>query len=284
MNHRLFRVQLQNELRKLFARKRTYIGFCVFVVVEILILQLLQLPKAHQALGDLVTNNGLQLADVDSGLTLAAFIIYLTINLLGGLYLALVAGDLVAKEIEDGTLRMVLARPISRTRLFVIKALAGAIHTLALALFIGLRSLAAGAIAHRGFGPLLVFAPLDGVFAYYRSGTGLLHFLCALGFLSMAYQAVSALGLMFSCMRLRPAAATVLTLSVTYVDFVVRSMPYFAAYDSWFFSHHLSCWVRTFQDPVPWFDVGISLLVLGGLSATFWIIGLACFTARDIKN
>ena len=35
-----------------------------------------------------------------------------TVFLLGGLYLALVvAGDVMSKEVEDGTMRMILCRP-----------------------------------------------------------------------------------------------------------------------------------------------------------------------------
>ena len=37
--------------------------------------------------------------------------------LLGGLFLALVSGDVVSKEVEDGTMRMMLCLPASRWRI-----------------------------------------------------------------------------------------------------------------------------------------------------------------------
>ena len=53
------------------------------------------------------------------------------------LYVALVGGDLVAKEAEDGTLRMILSRPISRFRLLFVKWLAGVIFAAVLVLVLG---------------------------------------------------------------------------------------------------------------------------------------------------
>ena len=41
-------------------------------------------------------------------------VVHLSVLLLGAIYLALVAGDIVAKENEDGHYRLLLVRPISR--------------------------------------------------------------------------------------------------------------------------------------------------------------------------
>ena len=40
--------QFLGEIHKLFARKRTWIGFGVFLTVELLVLALLQLPKVQR--------------------------------------------------------------------------------------------------------------------------------------------------------------------------------------------------------------------------------------------
>ena len=45
----LFFLQLRGELWKLFARKRTYIGFGAFFVLEGVILILFQLPKVQRS-------------------------------------------------------------------------------------------------------------------------------------------------------------------------------------------------------------------------------------------
>jgi ABC-2 type transport system permease protein len=284
MNWDLFTVQLRNELLKLFARKRTYLGFVVFLLTELVVLCLWQRPFLFKPIQSLLANNGLLLEDYNGGLSLACFILILTVGLVASLYLTLVGGDLVAKEMEEGTIRMVLARPVSRAQLFAIKALTGVVHTFILMLFIGLSSLLAGLLFQQGPGQLLVFAPLQKVFATYDAAEGLWRYLGAVVLMSLTYQAVSALALMCSCLRLRPATATVLSLSVLYVDFALTSIPFLATQKHWFFSHHLSCWVLTLRYFPPWHQIVTSLLILTGLTVSFWTIGLACFCARDIKN
>src|SRR5438067_1991897 len=64
------------------------------------------------------------------------------ILLLMPLYAALVGGDLVAKEAEDGTLRMILSRPISRFRLLFVKWLAGVVFSIVLVTVLGAMALA----------------------------------------------------------------------------------------------------------------------------------------------
>src|SRR5581483_5290426 len=134
----LFRLQLGHELRKLFARKRTYIGFGAFVLVEALVLFLVNLPKPRSHFRRLIEQNGYGFDEYFSGLTLALLMVMWTTFLLGALYLALVAGDVVSKEVEEGTLRMILCRPVSRARIVALKYLACIVYTFVLVLFIGL--------------------------------------------------------------------------------------------------------------------------------------------------
>lgn len=284
MSDRMFFSQLRNEFFKLFSRKRTYLGFGIFFLIHLAMLWILKQPLPLKGLRSLLVNNGFRLEDYTGGLTMAVFTLVFTVALVSGLYLALVSGDLVAREIEDGTMRMVLARPISRPRLFLMKALVSALHTFLLMLFVGFSGLLVGWIGNGHLGMMLVYAPLDGVFGVFESAEGLQRYLLATILLAMAYQAVSALALMFSCLRLRPATATVLTLSVLYVDFVLNNIPYLTAFKPWFLSYHLSSWLLVFRPEIPWRDIVTSLLILFGLSSSFMVIGLGFFENRAIKT
>ena len=73
----------------------------------------------------MLAGNGYLAQEYVSALTVAVIMLIPQILLLMPLYAALVGGDLVAKEVEDGTLRMILSRPISRFRLLFVKWVAG---------------------------------------------------------------------------------------------------------------------------------------------------------------
>src|ERR1044071_6363916 len=120
---------LRNELLKRFGKKRTYIGFGAFLLAQNAMLLLLQLGPVKRRMEGLLSGNGYLAQEYISALTVALFMILPQIVMFMPLYATLVGGDLVAKEAEDGTLRMILSRPISRFQLLFAKGLAGAIFS-----------------------------------------------------------------------------------------------------------------------------------------------------------
>ena len=279
----LFRQQLRSELRKLFARKRTYIGFGAFLAVEILVLVLFQLPKVQGSYRLLIERAGYGFEEYFSGLTLAFIMLTSTIGLLGPLYLALVAGDVVSKEVEEGTMRMMLCRPVARLRLLAIKYLACVIYTFALIFFVGLTALAVG-LMREGYGGLFVFAPLEGVFALYEKDPGLLRYLAALPLLGLSLLAVTSLGFAFSCFNMKPAAATITTLSYVMVDFIFKGIPYFESLKQWFLTTHMATWTNVFREHIPWPQIAEDYAYLLAVDLTLVIIATVNFHQRDFKS
>ncbi|MEM6551526.1 MAG: ABC transporter permease subunit [Planctomycetota bacterium] len=276
--------QLQHELYKLFARRRTYIGFGAFLVLQGLILALLQHPKAKGQINSLLTQNGLDFSLHYQGLTLAIVIIAFSFTFLGGLYVALVAGDIVAKEVEEGTMRMVLARPVSRTRLLLIKLAACAIYTLALVTFLGTSALLLAAAYRGGFGHLFIFIPDEDLFAFYATGEGLLRYAGSVLALAFGTLTITCMAFMFSCFKMKPAAATILTLSVFFIDAILTNLPYFRDLRHVFMSYHIGGWVRLYHDHPPWASLARSFLILLTLQTTFTLVGITHFRLRDLKG
>lgn len=279
----MFFAQLRNELLKLLSRKRTYIGFGAFVFTEWLILALLSLPKVTAAFQKFVTQNGLDFDRYNSGLTLATFILFFTVVVLFALYLALVSGDMVAKEVEDGTMRMILNRPVTRLSLILQKVIASVIHTIALGLYVGVTALLFASIYQGGSGHLLVFDPREDVFAVFAPGEGLWRYAVAVGLMCLSTQPISAMAFMLSCFNIRPAAATVVTLTFFSIDMILRSIPMFDPIARYFVGHHVACWIRSFSHTVTAAETAESLLLLAGLTVTCWIVGAAHFCTRDFK-
>ena len=279
---RLFFLQMRNELHKLFARKRTYLGFAAFVAVEILLLLLLNLPKPKAGFRKLIEQNGYGFDQYFSGATLGLLMLMWTTFLLGALYLALVAGDVVAKEVEDGTLRMILCRPISRLRVGFLKYAACVLYTFALTFFIGITALVAG-LLYCGWGGLFAIAPLEQLLAMHEAWPGLWRYLGALPLLGFGLVSITSLGFLFSCCEMKPAAATILTLSIFFFDSIFRSIPYFESLRGWFMTTHMTLWLRVFEYHIPWWRIAEDVTWLGALNATFALVGFAILQQRDFK-
>jgi ABC-2 type transport system permease protein len=133
----MFYQHLRNELWKLFGKKRTYIGFGAFLLAQNAMLLTFHFTHWQSNMERHLAGNGYLAQEYVSALTVAVVMLFPQIVLLMPLYAALVGGDLVAKEAEDGTLRMILSRPISRFRLLAAKWVAGAVFSAALVLVLG---------------------------------------------------------------------------------------------------------------------------------------------------
>jgi ABC-2 type transport system permease protein len=278
-----FLQQFSGELLKLFARKRTYIGFAAFLGVEVIILFLLNLPRVRGALARVIEDSGYPAGDYLSGLTLGFFVLLWSVFLLGALYLALVAGDVVGKEVEDGTLRMMLCRPVSRGRILTLKACAVIVYSFALTWFVGLTALIVG-LLHSGAGGLFVFAPMEKVFALYDFGPGLARYALAVFFLSLSLLTIPAVGFFLSCLDMKPAAATIGTLSLFFLDSILKNIPFFESLKPWFITSHMAAWVHVFEYRIPWEHMIEDYAWLLAINATLIVLARAIFQRRDFKS
>jgi ABC-2 type transport system permease protein len=278
-----FARQLCFELLKLFARRRTYLGFAAFLVIELVILMMLQTPFARRRFTHAMTMQGLDFSHFFSGLTVAYVMMSNTVFVLGSLYLALVCGDIVSKEVEDGTMRMVLSRPVSRLRVLGLKYGACVFYTALLGLFVVLSSLATGILIH-GFGNLTVMAPMEDVFAFFAPAAGMQRFALAGIALIFCLVTLSTLAFMFSCFNLKPATATILTLSVFIIDDILRHIPFLSDMKKDFLGYHMTVWTHLFERVIPWqriFESFGYLLVVDVLALT---VAGAYFLRRDFKS
>ena len=280
---RLFLRQFSAELLKLFARKRTWIGFGAFLGLEMLVLFLLQTKSAQRGFRNFLEGNGAMFDEYFGGLTLAFNVMALTVVLLGALFIGLVSGDIVSKEVEDGTMRMTLCRPVSRGRVLGVKFLASLLYCFVLVVFIGCTALLTG-WAWRGLGSLCAIIPEERLLAFFPPGEGLLHFFGVLPFFALSLCSIVSLAFMCSCCNMKPAAATVVTMTVFLVDRILYFWPQFASYKPWFMTTHMVTWVNVLRTPVPWMKMAEDYLYLFGLNATFILIGCTIFLRRDLKS
>lgn len=284
----MFFAQLNNELIKLFGKKRTYIGFGAFVLAQSAMLLLFKHTHWQSHFEQMLANNGYVASDYLSALSVALIMLSPQAALLMPLYVALVGGDLIAKEAEDGTLRMILSRPISRVRLLIVKWVGGMIFAAVLALALGIVALL---FARMVFPWKSMFvwgqAPPDGatpIFGLFSAGQGLKLYALSNVFMVMNAITILSIAFMFSSFNVKPAAATILALSYFLADFITLHLPFIEQYRNWFLNHHFETWFLIFQQPTPWPDILQSEITLAAISATAFVIGVVGFQVRDIKS
>jgi ABC-2 type transport system permease protein len=207
-----------------------------------------------------------------------------TIFLLGGIYLSLVLGDIVAKETEEGSFRLLMSRPISRLRLLILKYLAGVIYTTALVTFVALSALLVGWIQRGSGGQLLVWNPEFGIFVTWSALAGLWRMLVNLPFLILSCLTVSSLAFMFSCFRMKPATAAILAVSVVTVDTILSRLPMAHAYEKLALITRMGSHFHLFEPSIPWSTVVRDYSYLAGIDVTAFIIGWTAFQIRDFKS
>ncbi len=279
----LFFLQLRGELRKLFARKRTFIGFGAFLGFEIIVFFLLRLPQVQAWISKLIEKSGYDPAAYMSGLTFGLLIVVWTVFLLEGLFLALIAGDVVSKEVEDGTLRMMLCRPISRGRILVLKIIVCCVYTFALTTFVMVTALGVGFL-NGGFGGLFVFDPLNQLFVFHDFWSGLIRYLIAIPLLSLSLCTITALAACLSCFNMKPAAATIISLAILFADTILKNVPYFESIRQWFLTAKIMAWIQIFQYRVPWEAMVEEYAWLMAINTTLLIIAWYVFSRRDFKS
>jgi ABC-2 type transport system permease protein len=278
----MLHLHIRNELWKLFGKKRTYIGFGAFLLAQNLMLLLFHFTRWQHQLETLLAGNGYLAEAYVSALTVALVMLMPQILLLMPLYAALVGGDLMAKEAEDGTLRMILSRPVSRFQLVFAKWLAGIIFAVCLVLVLGGTALAFARMWFPWKG-LFAFVP-NHVFSLFSAGEGFRLYLGYNLLLTVNASVILCIAFMFSCFNMKPAAATVLALSVFFVNMVLEAVPFFERYQEYLLTYHMQTWHFIYAQPIAWEQIGQSLCVLLAFGATTFLVGAAAFQARDIKS
>ncbi|MDX6453983.1 MAG: type transport system permease protein, partial [Gaiellaceae bacterium] len=188
------------ELVKLLAQKRTYLGLGAAMLVPVIFVVVLQLQSGGPndvPLGRYIRDSGV----------VTPLVVLLFMSIWGfPLITALVAGDIVASETNNGTLKTILTRSRERGQVFAGKALAAFTYTLVIVVSMGVVGVVAGSIAW-GFHS---FTSLSGTPVSAGRGLGLMF--ASLGVYVLPLAGIAAFGLLLSTVTRNSAASVVGTL------------------------------------------------------------------------
>lgn len=235
---------LQIELFKIFRRPRTYIPFAA-IAAMILIIQLgLKFDgKSYLELmmSSLSDSFYIPYSMVMNGY-LVAFVILNTLLIQVPLLVALVAGDTVAGEANMGTLRLLVSRPVSRTRLMLVKFGASVVYTVLLLVWMALLALF---LSMWLFGTNDMLIARNSVMEQIQQTDVLWRYIAAFGYATVALSTVAALAFLLSVFAENSIGPIVSTISIVIVLTILSEMR-IPLYDNtvkpWLFTSHMLAW------------------------------------------
>jgi ABC-2 type transport system permease protein len=135
---------LKIEIFKIFKKPRTYIAFAVIALIIVLIQVALKFG-GEEYVGLMLSGMGDSFERIPPENILNGYLVcFIILNLLlihVPILVALVAGDAIAGEANMGTLRLLASKPVSRTRLLIVKFTASVFYTLLLLIWVAILAL-----------------------------------------------------------------------------------------------------------------------------------------------
>ncbi len=270
------------ELFKTYSKWRTYIGFIAVAVLIPVIMWIMWMEGGKFITYQLKTlqSEFLITGNLFNGWVIAQLI-------MNGLWvhvptlIALVAGDQLAGEATSGTFRLILIRPVSRTRILNAKYLATLIYTASLVTVIALFSLGLGRLIF-GTGDLIAFDK-DGITILPESDL-LIRFVFAYALAIWSMFVVASLAFFVSSFVENAIGPIITTMTVIVIFLIISNLPVDSVegIKPWLFTTHMNVWQQAFRDPYDWDKIRDSVLALGANSLFFWSVTLFIFRRKDI--
>jgi ABC-2 type transport system permease protein len=260
------------ELVKLLAQKRTYLGLGAAMLVPVIFVVVLQLQSGGPndvPLGRYIRDSGI----------VTPLVVLLFMSIWGfPLITALVAGDIVASETNNGTLKTILTRSRERGQVFAGKALAAFTYTLVIVVSMGVVGVVAGSIAW-GFHS---FTSLSGTPVSAGRGLGLMF--ASLGVYVLPLAGIAAFGLLLSTVTRNSAASVVGTLMFALFMQLIGVLPGTESIRPYLLGTQFDAWHGFLRTPADWTPVVRAIW----LSAIYIFVPLfaayVVFMRRDVAG
>lgn len=275
---------LRIELYKIFRRPRTYIAFGIVAALAGII-QLALLIDGQTFVDFAIKGLTEQFAlggNILNGY-LVTYIILNTLLMNVPILVALVAADAISGEANLGTLRLLLTKPISRTRLVLVKYGASLCYTFALLLWLALVGLTIS-VALFGTGDMLNLKSDEVVLLLEHDI--LWRYALALGFAALAMACIAALALLLSVFADNSIGPIVGTMGVVLFLTIISTLglPFFDSFKQYLFTTHTIGWKGFFSDPVPYDAIGNSAIILVLYTVGFVSAAVYFFNRKDIQT
>lgn len=280
----MFRKSIYNELIKITAKPRSYIGIGAIVLIIGIIL--IAMKTDGMSFISFVTGPFEQSLSFEGNIlngNLIAFIILQMLIIHVPLLIALVTGDLVSGEGAMGTIRLLLTKPVSRTSILFSKYIAGCLYTLVILLCMAFMALIVGKWLF-GTGDLMVLGA-EGLIVFQEQDLAW-RFLSGFSVAYLSLVTVATLSLTLSCFSDNSIGPIVSTMAVIILFTIIGALnlPSLQKVLPFLFTTHMASWSNFFEDPLPTDKIiesaSILLIHIAGLLS----IAVYKFNRKDILS
>ena len=265
---------LASELHVMFRRARHLAILGVLAAVPVLIALAVRFSDGPD------TGEGPPFLDrvTDNGLFVGITALVICVPLFLPLAVGVVAGDTIAGEAGQGTLRYLLLSPAGRTRLLAVK-LAGVVVFCTVAT---LTVVAVGAAIGVALFGVQDVAVLSG--GTITPGESVGRALLAAGYVTVSLVGLGAIGLFVSTLTDVPVGAMAATVTLAVVSQVLGQIPQIDWLHPWLFTYRWFDVADVLRDPVSWDSFRQNAVLQGAYVAVFSTLAWARFTTKDVLS
>ena len=274
------------ETYKIFRRWRTYISFG-FIALIVIMTEVVMKLSANEILYRMMRSfqkDFLIFGNVLNGWFITAFIMN-SLHIHIPFFITLVAGDIVSNEATSGTVRLLLIRPPSRSKIITAKYLTTLFYTTGLVIFLGLICVTLGLLLF-GNGDLIMNYTTKFRLVFIPETEVPLRMLLAFTAAVWAMAVVASLAFLFSTLAENSIGPIIGTMAVVIVFLVLGNFPFdfFRLLSPYLFTTYMVFWQRFFDQPIPWQDIVRSAAILGLHSIGLFLIAFIAFNRKDVKS
>lgn len=265
---------LRWELRKLVSQKRTYLGLALVVVLPLIFVVVQNLHQRHDRGGENIFATQI----TQSGLaTPVLMLLFLSVFMLP-VSAALVAGDVVANEDGNGTLKTILTRSVDRGQVFAAKALAAMVYA-TIAVFLSAAVATAAGVASWGFNSVTTYSG-----TVVSAPKGLLLVFAANACYLIPLLSVASIGVLLSTATRNSAAAVVGTIGLVILLFIVAQIPGLEGVRPYLLTEQFENWHGLLRTPTDWAPIWHSAWVCALYAGPALLAAYLVFLRRDVAG
>jgi ABC-2 type transport system permease protein len=274
------------ETYKTFSRWRTYISFG-FIALIVIMTEVVMKLSAHEILYRMMRSfqkDFLIFGNVLNGWFITAFIMN-SLHIHIPFFITLVAGDIISNEATSGTVRLLLIRPPSRSKIITAKYLTTLFYTTGLVIFLGLICITLGLLLF-GNGDLIMNYQTKFRLVFIPEAEVPLRMLLAFTAAVWSMTVVASLAFLFSTLAENSIGPIIGTMAVVIVFLVVGNFPFdfFRMLNPYLFTTYMVFWQRFFDQPIPWQEIVKSAVILGLHNIGLFLIAFIVFNRKDITS